>query len=312
MRIDNNKKYGIEHFGRLKSVLLHRPSESIKLINNENKEYFLFKDVPNVDTYLEEHKLYEDMLKGLGVEVFLLDKLVQKNTDLLHKLPNLAYLHDIAVISSQGSIISKMASLGRCHEEIVVKEALRRLEIPILYESMEGEAFEGCLLLSPNTVFVADTERHNTKAIEAFIDFILGYFDEVIYASIPQEPRFMHPDMVLNRVTDNLLLYFPNAFKKTYYITKDTRKEIDIKEFMNSRKIDMIPVSDDEQKKWGTSFVPLEPGIVINYDISLHEKTISLLEREGVVFKHFHPKSLLAGGGSLRCLTLRIWRELSQ
>ncbi|MDF2685326.1 MAG: N-dimethylarginine dimethylaminohydrolase [Clostridia bacterium] len=308
---NNNIKYGIEKFGRLKSALMHCPQEAIKIVTEDNKEYFLFDAVPDVDKYLQEHCNYQKLLKDNGVKVHLVAENVSKNIDLLNRLPNIAYMHDIAVISSHGSIISKMSSRGRCHEEIVVSEALSNLGIPKLYEPSEGEDFEGCLLLSPKTVFVADTERHSPESIEKFIKFILenDYFDEIIYAQIPQERRFMHPDMVLNRITENLMIYYPPAFLKTFFITKEIRKEIDLKTFMNSRKIEMVSLSDKEQKKWGSSFVPLEPGIIINYDISLEQTTINTLVGEGVKFIHFHPDALLAGGGSLRCLTLRLLRE---
>lgn len=302
-------KFGIEKFGTLRTVMLHRPEEAIKVIDDDNLGFFLFDRVPDTDRYLEEHKAYEELLKSLGVEVRLLSDHIERNTDLLNRLPNLAYLHDIAVTSSYGAILSKMSSRGRSHEEVVVREALTGMGIPVLYEPHEGEDFEGCLLLSPTTVFIADTERHSRKSIERFIDYILGFFSEVIYAIIPQERRFMHPDMVLNRVTENLLVYYPPAFLETFFITNNSRQNIDIKEFMAARNIDMLALNDEEQKKWGCSFVPLKPGVIINYDISLDQKTINALEREGVRFIHFHPDALLAGGGSLRCLTLRILRE---
>ena len=302
------KEYGIEHFGRLKRAMLHRPDEAIKLVTEENREFFLFDAVPDVDRYLEEHRRYEQLLMEAGVDVVQLADHVARNTDLVSCLPNLAYLHDVAVISSHGAILSKMSGMARRHEEIVVHEALDSLGIPVLYEPPEGDAFEGCLLLSPTMLFVADTERHNRGAIERFISFMLQYFEEIIYAIIPQERRFMHPDMVLNRMGERLLVYFPPAFLHTYHITKNSRREIDIKPFMNSRMLDMVALSDAEQQRWGSSFVPLEPGVIINYDISLDEKTVGLLEREGMQFIHFHPEALLAGGGSLRCLTMRILR----
>lgn len=301
--------YGIEKFGKLKSVMLHCPEQSLTKITEANREFFLFDKVPDIDKYLDEHQQYSELLLRQGVQVNYLSDHVRRNWDLLERLPNLAYLHDIAVISSHGAIVSKMSSRGRCHEEIVVGEALTELGIPILYEPCEGEAFEGCLLLSPKIVFVADTERHSKYSIERFIQFILQYFDEVIYAEIPQERRFMHPDMVLNRLTDSLLIYYPPAFLKTYHITKDMRSEIDLKAWMNRRHIDLFPMSDKEQRLWGSSFVPLEPGVIINYDISLEPKTLQSLEREGIQFIQFHPDALLAGGGSLRCLTMRLWRE---
>lgn len=306
---DTGNKYGTESFGALKKVMLHRPEMSIGLITEENREFFLFDSVPDTDRYLEEHSRYEELLRMFGIEVHLLKDHVSKNKDLLYRLPNLAYLCDTAVISSHGSIISKMSTRGRCHEEIVVGEALADLGIPKLYEPPEGEAFEACLLLSRSTLFVADTERHSRRSIESFIEYILGYFSEVIYAFVPQERRFMHADMFLGRITENLLIYYPAAFIKTFRITKEARTEIDLKDFMKKRDIDMIAVSDEEQKKWGCSFVPIKPGTIINYDISLKQKTVNTLERYGVKFVHFHPDALLAGGGSLRCLTMRIYRE---
>jgi arginine deiminase len=79
--------------------------------------------------------------------------------------------------------------------------------------------------------------------------------------------------------------------------------------WVKQKKMELIPVSDDEQQKWGTSFITLEPNHVINYDISLKPRTQKALESMGVQFTQFHPDALLAGGGSLRCLTLRLLRE---
>ncbi len=301
--------YGIENFGKLKTVLLHRPDAAIKKVTEHNRKYFLFDRVPDAERYLEEHKKYAELLTQNGVAVYLLSDLVTRNTELLERLPNLAYLHDIAAVSTHGAIVSKMASQGRSHEELPVLEAFSRLGIPILYEPNEGDAFEGCLLLDPDTVFVANTERHDSASIQRFIDFILGYFKHVVYAIIPKARRYMHPDMLLNRVTANLMLWYPPAFLNTYLVSKTGITQIDIKEWMKSRHIELVPLSDGEQMRWGTSFVALEPGLIVNYDISLETQTVRTLEREGVRFIHFHPEALLAGGGSLRCLTLRLLRE---
>ena len=305
-------QYGIEKFGQLKTVMVHSPVQSLSKITQDNREFFLFDQVPDADRYLEEHRRYCTLLKDHGVRVLYLSDHVRRHRALLERLPNLAYMHDIAVISSHGAIVSKMSSLGRCHEEIVVREALTDLGIPTLYEPCEGDRFEGCLLLSPKTVFVADTERHDRRAIEKFINHILQYFDEVLYAQIPQERRFMHPDMVLNRITDQLMVCYPPAFLQTFHITREQRTQIDLNAWMKARNIELIPLSDREQRHWGSSFVPLKPGVIICYDISYDESTIALLERKGVQFIFFHPEALLAGGGSLRCLTMRLYRAAGE
>jgi arginine deiminase len=73
--------------------------------------------------------------------------------------------------------------------------------------------------------------------------------------------------------------------------------------------IELISITNREQLYWGCSFVPLEPNVIIHYDFSLNAKTQSMLYDRGVKIIKFHPDdALLAGGGSLRCLTLRLYR----
>jgi arginine deiminase len=304
-----NKEYGIEKFGRLKKAILHNPINSIKLVNKSNYELYLFDGVPNVDRYLDEHSQYSRLLKSHGVEVFELSDYVHQNRELMNNLPNLTYLHDSSVVTSSGAILSKMANWGRVGEDIVVKEALTNLKVPIFYEFGTGDKFEGCLLLSPKTILIANTERHTAESIEKFIPYALKLFDEIIYVDIPKERRFMHPDMIYNRISENLSLAFLPAFLHTYLITKNKRSEIDFYTFLKGRNIEIINISDDEQIRWGCSFVPLEPNAIFNYDISLTPETERILRNFGVKLIQFHPDALLAGGGSLRCITLRLLRE---
>lgn len=304
------QQYGTEKFGTLKQVLLHKPVESLPIVNAGNYQYFLYDRVPDVDLYLDEHQAYANLLILLGIEVFELSDLVARNRDLLARLPNLAYMHDTCAVTQKGAILSKMSSGGRQHEEIVVKEALQKLGIPIFYEFEEGQQFEGCLLLSPRTLFVANTERHSPISIEQFIPRALKFFDEVIYAKIPQLRRFMHPDMVFNRVNENLALAYLPAFESVELYTSEGSSIIDdFRILMMRRGMEIINVTDEEQRHWATSFVPVKSDTIIHYDIALSSKTKKELARRGVQVIEFHPDALLAGGGSLRCLTLRLLRS---
>lgn len=66
---------------------------------------------------------------------------MDESTDLIRKLPNLTFLHDTTVISCKGAILSRMRPPAREKEEIVVKEALSNLGIPILSEFNGGQDF---------------------------------------------------------------------------------------------------------------------------------------------------------------------------
>jgi len=304
------KLYGCERFGRLRWAILHKPGKSLSLINKSNYKDWLFDSVPHIEKFNDEHDSYRELLTSLGVEVLELADYVTENCDLIHQLPNLTYLHDIAVISSKGAMLSSMAMKGRKGEEIVVREALSNLGIPVFSEfSDPNDCFEGCLLLSPDTVLVAHTERHNLAAIEKFILKTLTFFQEVIYVDIPKSRRYMHPDTIYNRVDENLAIAFIPAFKCTRLYTKQNNKEIDFVRYMRKKGIEIINVSDEEQKSLACSFVPLEPGVIIHYDTALNKETRSLLEKKGVEMILFHPNAMVAGGGSLRCLTLRVLRE---
>ncbi len=303
------EKYGAEKLGRLKKVMLHCPEQSIRRVNELNRSFYLFDSVPDCDRYREEHNAYRKLLEDKRVEVYELSDFIDKNKELLSYLPNLAYLNDSSVITHKGAILSTMCPGGRQYEEIVVGEALTKLGIPILHCCGPGEQFEGFIAMAPDTLFVADTQRHSKESIERFFSFALQHFENIVYVEIPQARRFMHPDMIFNLISDQLGLVFPPAFLKCWHIQKSTRVEIDFIAWMKQRKIELIAISDEEQQKWATSFVVLEPNHVINYDISLKSATKNLLESMGVRFTQFHPDAMLAGGGSLRCLTLRILRE---
>ncbi len=146
------------------------------------------------------------------------------------------------------------------------------------------------------------------KTLVFLLNKALEIFPEIIFAEIPQERRYMHPDMVFGRISENLALFYPPAFLKTFLITKEKRNEINLKDYLVKKDMELIEVTDQEQQSWGCSFVALESNVFINYDISLSLKTQNKLSRRGVEIIEFHPEALLAGGGSLHCLTLRLWR----
>jgi arginine deiminase len=302
--------YGCDDLGRLKSALVHTPGNELLLVNESNYTHWLYDKVPEISGYIKEHMAYQGLLESNGVRVYELSDHVEENIDLISRMPNLTFLHDTAVISRKGAMLSKMRPPAREKEEIVVKEALNKLGIPILNEFNGREGFfEGCLLLSKDTIFVADTERHTYPFIQEFISNILGEFEEVIYARIPKARRYMHPDTVFNRVREDLALAYLPAFEETCLFTEDSREKIDFEGFMQEKGMEIIPVSDSEQSRLACSFVPLDSGTIFHYDIALDQETGRKLAKEGVEIIPFHPEAMLAGGGSLRCHTLRLCRR---
>ena len=308
--IDTRIPYGCEEFGRLTRVMMHRPGRELEIINHENHRQWLFDRIPDVSRFIEEHDRYRELLVSHGVEVLELSHYVNYHHELMAWMPNLMYLHDIAVICSKGAILSSMACEGRKNEEKVVHEALTNLGIPIFIGFNDPwDAFEGCLLLSPETVLVAETERHNRTAIGKFIHKALSVFQEVIYVDIPKARRYMHPDTIYSRVSLHLAVTYLPAFKTSYLFTRKGVEKINFAEHMQRTGVELINVSDSEQMRLACTFVPLEPGVIFHYDTALDKETQVSLARKGVEIIFFHPDAMTAGGGSLRCLTLRLHRE---
>jgi arginine deiminase len=302
--------YGCDDLGRLESVMVHTPGEELALIDEHNYRHWLFDRCPEISLFTEEHQRYCELLRSNGVAVLQVADHIGTNKNLLRKLPNLTYMHDIAVVTRKGAILSRMAWDGRKGEEIVVREALSNLSIPILMEfDEEGDAFEGCLLLSPECILVAETERHSRVSVRKFIFNALRHFKEVIYADIPKARRFMHPDTVFNRVRTDLALAYMPAFSETVLFRRTGAQTIDIAPYLKSKGIEVVPVSDSEQQRLACSFVPLDNGVIAHYDTALDRETVKLLSDKKIEFVFFHPDALTAGGGSLRCITLRLCRR---
>lgn len=303
-------EYGCEEFGRLSSVLVHTPGEELRCINEFNYRQWLFDRVPDIERFAEEHTRWCRLLEENGVEVNQLADHVFENRDLMRELPNVMYLHDIAVVSSHGAILSHMLWPARRGEEVVVAEALADLGIPVWIDFPQAhDGFEGCLLLSPETLLVAFTERHTAGSIRRFIPRALEGFDEVIFVDIPKSRRYMHPDTIYNRVSHDLALAYLPAFEETVLYSGGTAREIDITDFMASKGVEVLGVSDSEQERLACTFVPLEPGVIFHYDTALDAGTAKKLERRGVEVIFFHADAMTAGGGSLRCVTLRLRRN---
>lgn len=302
--------YGCEEFGRLERVLVHTPGKELEVINEANYKQWLFDEVPDIERFALEHEAYCRLLASHGVEVHQVKDHVRQNQDLIRELPNLTYLHDIAVITSHGAILSRMAWPARRREEVVVKEALVDLGIPVWLEFDEpSDGFEGCLVISADTVLVAHTERHTSASIRKFIAKATTTFKEVIFVDIPKARRYMHPDTIYNRVDHDLAIAYLPAFEETFLFTGGKVRELDFRTFMASRDIEIIDVSDSEQERLACTFVPLEPGVIFHYDTALDIQTARKLCRRGVELILFHPDAMRAGGGSLRCITLRLRRN---
>jgi len=302
--------YGCEFLGRLESALLHAPGEELAMLTSANCRHWMFPEVPDAKRMADEHRRFRGLLEHHGVKIRLLEECASLRPAQLARLPSLLYLQDVAVVSRRGAILSRMARPGRRGEETVVREALRSLGIPVWIDFPEPEdAFEGCLLLSPDLVLVAESECHRTASVFKFIRQASRCFPEILYVDLPENRRFTHPGAIFNRVTPELALAYLPAFHSTYRICRGTMTKIDFKLFLQTKAIDVVGVSEEEQKRMACSFLPLDSGVILHEERALARETRRRLEKKGVSLVFFTAEALLAGGGSLRRLVLQLHRR---
>ena len=65
--------------GKLKTVLLHRPSSEVENITPSTMERLLFDDIPYLKVIKEEHDAFADLLRSHGTEVLYLEKLLAQS-----------------------------------------------------------------------------------------------------------------------------------------------------------------------------------------------------------------------------------------
>ena len=63
-------------YDRLEAVLVHRPGNEIDRLTHENKQRFLFEDVPFLRRMQDEHDAFVATMRGQGVEVYYLEDLL--------------------------------------------------------------------------------------------------------------------------------------------------------------------------------------------------------------------------------------------
>ncbi len=68
--------------GRLRQVLLHRPSLALKRLTPANKDELLFDDIPWVQRAIEEHEEFQRALEERGVVVHLLADLLRETVEI--------------------------------------------------------------------------------------------------------------------------------------------------------------------------------------------------------------------------------------
>ncbi|GAB49579.1 arginine deiminase [Mobilicoccus pelagius] len=162
-----SKAYVGSEVGQLKRVVLHRPGIELSRLTPSNKDTLLFDELPWVPRAQEEHDEFAEVLRGLGVEVLYLDRLLTETMDvpaarkfLLTSLLD-SQVFGPAAIDPLMSVLDGMSS-GELAQALIgglsKEEALERVDHDPQSMVLKTHAGSDYLLAPlPNHLFTRDT-----------------------------------------------------------------------------------------------------------------------------------------------------------
>ena len=276
------KEYGTKKaFGKLRSVLMHRPYHEFALVENPSKWGFSSK--PNKDLAAEEFDDLVDILKENQVDV--------------HKVqtsrappPNLYYTRDLGMCTTNGIVLANFRAPYRQGEELYLQIAADELGIPI-FGTIRNVFFEGgdYVQIDDNTAALG-LERSNYGGYEEVSEFV----DSDILP-VPHSEQFVHLDVIFNMVNRGLCVACTGALPEEFT------------GFLSGEDIEIVDITVEQQKLLSSDVLMLEPNKVIIGEDCL--QTIKELEKHGVDVIPTSLHELKKGNGGPGCMTLTLLRK---
>jgi len=274
----------------LKSVLLHQPGEELNVPSKEQDKNLLLAAV-DVKKSQDEHCELVETYRALGVEVNAVEPLFKP-------APNQMFCADLFVMTPQGAILGRPASIVRAGEERQVARRLADLGVPILKTLTGNATFEGADLmwLDESTAMIGKGHRTNQQAIDQ-IRIVLNEIDcELIAVDLPYGT--MHFMGMLRIPNKDLAICWPRRTPHAAVMALRDR----------GFEISFLPELEDSEMYRSMNFVTLAPGKILMV-AGLHEAQ-QFFESQGIETLTSPTDELSKAGGNLGCLTGVLHREL--
>ena len=305
-------EYGAQtEFGRLKRVLMHRPTEELKLITPGNKDAYLFRDVVYWREFQREHDAFTDTLRGEGVDiVFLVDLLDEGERIVAERLPNLVYTRDVISINNLGAMILRMTYPPRYPEPLLAEKAMEKLGIPVALRVTPPGMVEGgdFVWLDEETVMMGFGTRSNEAGVNMVKETMLGKNVKEMVA-VPLPSFRVHLDGALMMIAPDLALFHRGSLGlfPSYVYDGDGVRLVFLEDYLKKKGIELIYVNDTEVRMFGTNIVGLGSGKCVSYE--WNERIMGVLGERGFDVIGIPGSQLSIGGGGPHCMTAPIHRE---
>jgi arginine deiminase len=307
--------YGMDYgaqteYGRLKKVLMHRPTEELRRITPSNKDSFLFRDVVYWREFQREHDVFTDALRGDGVEVILIgDVLDDHERFIAERLPNLVYTRDVISISNLGAMILRMIYQPRYPEPFLAEKVMEKLGIPISLKVSPPGTVEGgdFVYLNEEVVMMGFGTRSNEVGVGMVKETMLGKAVKEMVA-VPLPSFRVHLDGALMMMAPDLALFHRASLGlfPSYVYDGEGVELIFLEDYLKEKGVEIIQANDTEIRMFGTNIVGLGGGKCVTYE--WNERIIDVLEERGFDVIRIPGSQLSIGGGGPHCMTAPILR----
>jgi len=283
--------------GKIKSLFIKRPDQAFKSESHISQYWkdLNYLEKPDMSKAKDEYTDFESILRKHDITIYHLPEDDSVNMDSI-------YCRDAAIATNAGMILCNMGKEARKNEPTALKKAFEANGIPILGTIIAPGTVEGgdVAWLDNNTLAVGHTYRTNAEGIDQLTAMLLPLGVEVITVPLPHykgPEDVFHLMSILSPVDTNIAVVYsplmPIAFR----------------DYLLSRNIHLIEVSDEEFESMGCNVLALEPGVCLM--VEGNPKTRLMLEEAGckvIVYKG-HEISVKGGGGPT-CLTRPLYREV--
>ncbi|MGG1962842.1 dimethylarginine dimethylaminohydrolase family protein [Bacillus pumilus] len=271
----------MSEYDDLQEVLLCSPIYmEIKQIINETQKHFARENISQMKA-VAQHKQLIQTLKNHQVRPIMLPA--------NDRYPEQVFTRDIGFTIGHTLFVSNMAAPVRQGEEQLLKEWAQEdgfKTVSLSNGTIEG----GDVLVDQTRVFVGMSKRTNPAAIHELKKELPDH--DIIPIHLP--PHILHLDCVMNILSHDEMLIYPEAFKK-----EDLH--------LLNMHYHLIEISEQEQFTLGPNVLSIGQKKVIS--LPINQETNAALTAHGYTVIEVDFSEIIKSGGSFRCCTLPIRRS---
>ncbi len=275
-------------WGRLKSVLMHRPFAELAASADPDGVQML--EPLDMERASIQHDHIADAYRSAGVTVHLVDPPVAPH-------PNQMFVADLMVMTPEGAIVCRPASKVRAGEERWIARRLADNGIPILRTISGAATFEGAdvLWVDAHTVLIGRGMRTNQEGVAQ----LSTLFDTLGIASVVVDIPYgaMHLMGILRIVDKNLAVAWPE------------RVAVSAVQLLRDKgyAVYFVPDQDEARTGFALNMVTLGPRKILM--AAGNPVTQKFYENLGITCLTVAVDELAKAAGAIGCLTGVLHRE---